>query len=169
MTGNAYRVAIGTMATPQVLCAALGDLRSVPLGLHELCCVGTGVGLEQARLSLTQTAPLDEGLLSVVRDVEPIARVGGATEILATSNRLLTLMKTAAARETYQLSPGACWLTPADQGDLLRSLEKGEVAVVVTTPSDRAWTASTHTLLRHSSSPVQGYLRTVGAVVPRTR
>ena len=161
MTGETdiYRLSIAALEVPAALREAVDELCANRFTPQELCIAGLPAAIGAVR-SAVDAAPLGPGApLSSLLGVEPLGIVGGATPVLATSNRLLTTLKNpgAVSALTAPVAGGSCWLSPPLRTKLMDHMLTGDVVLLAGPVSREQWVLGTRVLLRHSRHPVQSY------------
>lgn len=152
-------ISMATLADPQDLLTAVRSLLAGTSVLQDICCAGTQAGLDQARHVLGHLIKPDDGILSLLCDIEPLSGMLGTGGLLATSGRILTLLKGTLSAQPRAGAHGSCWLGPAYRGQLLSRLQQSDISLMVEAPDAASWASNSRILLRHSTTPVQGLIQ----------
>lgn len=149
-------LSMATMADPHDLLSTVRSLLTGAAALQDICCVGTQAGLDRARQALSSLIQPDDCIFSLLCDIEPLSGMPEAGVILATSGRILTVLKGTLSSQRRAERRGACVLSPVYRGLLLARLQKSDISLMVEAPDASTWASNSQILLRHSTTPVQG-------------
>lgn len=139
---------------PERLTRSLVDLKVRDVGVATLCMMGHDGALGGMRKRVCDGSPAGDVFLPLFRDVVPVPFLIGGAPVLATADRLLTSVKTAADRDGAQRG---CWLPAAQRERLTGAIAGGAVVLLANPDSRDRWQDSTKVLLQHSRHPVQSH------------
>lgn len=151
------RIVIAALEPTRSLQTALIDLGNNRISPEDLCLAGSRDALGAAQRAIAGGGSASAPYLPLASNVEPLSLPVPETALLATSDRLLTKLKSGSSAIDREQLDSRCWLAYPLRTGLLDRMTRGDVLLLAGPLSSEHMKLGTRVLLQHSRFPVQSH------------